>query len=312
MCADQQNRRTTGSLIPRPDIKDCIIVGGGPAGLTTALYLARFLRSVLVIDAGEGRARMIPTTHNLAPFPEGISGDDLLHRMRVHAEKYGAAIKTGTVSAVEKQGNVFQITNGRQVETAHHVVLATGVFNHRPPLPITDHDRGLSQGLIRYCPVCDAHEVRARRLAVLGSGAHGLAEARFVRDYSESVTLITDDGTKAVARDGVGVLESPMKGLAISESEVIVTMENGESRSFDALYVALGTTACTGLAAKLGVRLAENGCVVADAWQKTSIDQVYAIGDIADGLDQIAVAMGQGAVAATAIHNRLQGKAQES
>ena len=86
-------------------MRDCVIVGGGPAGLTAALYLARFLRRVTVIDAQEGRAGMIPITHNLAPFPDGISGRDILERMRSHAELYGAAIENGTVAAVEKQGN---------------------------------------------------------------------------------------------------------------------------------------------------------------------------------------------------------------
>ena len=289
-------------------MKDCIVVGGGPAGLTAALYLARFLRSVTVFDAQEGRARMIPKTHNVAPFPAGISGRDLLDRMRAHAELYGAVIETGTVVAVEKQGDVFHVRTDRRVEIARNVIFASGVYNHRPPLSIEDHDRGLALGLIRYCPVCDAYEVRGKRIAVLGSGVHGFAEARFIRDYSSAVTLIPPDGSLAVARDGIGVLESPMNGLALSDSQAIVRLENGESRHFDTLYVALGTTARTGLAARLGVRLTEGGCVVVDAKQRTGIDRVYAIGDVTDGLDQIAIAMGQGAIAATAIHNDLPGK----
>lgn len=288
-------------------MKDCIIVGGGPAGLTAALYLARFLRSVTVFDAEEGRARTIPKTHNLAPFPEGISGRDLLYRMRSHAELYGALIEHGTVNTVERQGDGFQVTTDRRVEIARNVIFASGVVNHRPPLSVSDHDRGLARGLIRYCPVCDAYEIRGKRIAVLGSGAHGLAEARFIRDYSPTVTLIPPDGTVAVARDGIAVLESPMKGLALSDTHVIVTHENGETRHFDTLYVALGTAARTDLADRLGVRLGEDGCVVIDADQRTSVDRVYAIGDVTNGLDQIAHAMGQAAVAVTAIHNDLPG-----
>jgi thioredoxin reductase (NADPH) len=283
-------------------------VGGGPAGLTAAVYLARFLRSVTVFDAREGRARMIPKTHNVAPFPAGISGRELLDRMRSHAELYGAVIETGTVVAVEKQGDVFRVRTDRRVEIARSVIFASGVYNLRPPLSIEDHDRGLALGLIRYCPVCDAYEVRGKRIAVLGSGAHAFAEARFIRDYSSAVTLILPDGSLAAARDGIGVLEALMNGLSLSESHVIVALENGEIRHFDTLYVALGTTPRTDLAARLGVRIAEGGCVVVDAKQRTSIDRVYAIGDLTDGLDQIAIAMGQAAIAATAIHNDLLGK----
>ena len=286
-------------------MKDCVIVGGGPAGLTAALYLARFLRSVTVFDAREGRARMIPMTHNLAPFPDGIPGRDLLERMQSHAERYGATIESATVSAVEKEGEVFRITTDRRVETARHVIFACGVFNHRPPLSVEDHDRGLPLGLIRYCPVCDAYEIRGKRVAVLGGGTHGFDEASFIRDYSASVTLIPSDGSLAVAGEGVSVLGSPMKGLALSDSQVVVTLENEEVCHFDTLYVALGTSARTDLAASLGVRLTEGGCIAVDAKQMTSMDRVYAVGDVTDGLDQIAVAMGQGALAATAIHKDL-------
>lgn len=288
-------------------MKDCIIVGGGPAGLTAALYLARFLRTVTVFDAGEGRARMIPKTHNLSPFPDGISGRDLLDRMRSHARRYGAMLENATVSGVAKLGDGFQVATDRGVETARNVILASGVVNHRPPLSVSDHDLGLSRGLIRYCPVCDAYEIRGKRIAVLGSGAHGFAEARFIRHYSPTVTLIPSDGSVAVAKDGIEVPASPMRGLALSDSEVIVTLETGETRAFDTLYVALGTTPRTSLAAALGVRLSEEGCVIVNAKQKTGIEGVYAIGDVIAGLDQIAYAMGQGAVAATAIHNDLPG-----
>lgn len=284
---------------------DCLIVGGGPAGLTAALYLARFLRGVTVFDAKEGRARLIPKTHNLAPFPDGISGCDLLARMETHARFYGATIETVMVGAVEKQGDVFRVATDGQTMTARRIIFATGVFNHRPPLSVTDHDRGLARGLIRYCPVCDAYEIRGKRIAVLGSGAHGFKEASFIRDYSASVTLIPLDGSVALERDGIGGLDAPMKTLSLSDSRVIVTLENGQTRHFDTLYVALGTTPRTGLAARLGCRLTEDGRAVVDARQRTSVSGVHAIGDISDGLDQIAVAMGQAAVAATAIHNDL-------
>ncbi|WP_228461831.1 NAD(P)/FAD-dependent oxidoreductase [Paracoccus liaowanqingii] len=287
------------------DIKDCVVIGGGPAGLTAALYLARFLRSVTVFDGQDGRARMIPRTHNLTPFPDGIPGQELLDRMQSHARRYGAVIQTGTVEAVERQGNAFQVRTDRQAVLARNVIFATGVFNHRPPLSARDHALGLARGLLRYCPVCDAYEVRDKRIAVLGSGTHGLKEASFLRHYSPSVTLVSPDGAPGTARNGIRVLQAALTGIALSETEILMTLQDGETRPFDTMYVALGTTPRTDPAGCLGVELDEDGHIAIDAKQKTNLDGVYAIGDVTNGIDQIAVAMGQGAVAATAIHNDL-------
>lgn len=280
-------------------------MGGGPAGLTAALYLARFLRNVAVIDSGDGRARMIPNTHNLTAFPDGIAGREMLNRMRAHAKLYGATVANGTVSRVEKQGNVFRITTDRQTETARSVIFAAGVFNLRPPLSVRDHNRGLARGLIRYCPICDAYEIKGKRIGVLGTGVHGFDEASFIRHYASSVTLIPPDGGMAVARDGINVLDAPMESLVLSETDVIVTLENQQKQHFESLYIALGTSPRAQLADSLGVRLGQRGYIAVDANQKTSMERVYAIGDITEGLDQIAVAMGHGATAATAIHNDL-------
>ncbi len=286
-------------------MKDCIIVGGGPAGLTAALYLARFLRSVSVVDAEEGRARMIPMTHNLAPFPEGIGGPDLLDRMRAHARRYGAAIESGRVTEIIARGDGFRVTTATGIEVARTVILATGVVNHRPPLSDAEHDRGVRHGLIRYCPVCDGYEVRGRRVAVLGSGAHGRAEASFVHRYAPDVTLVPADGTVAEALDGIAGLAAPMSALTLSDDGVVVTLADAGTHIFDTLYVALGTAPRTDLVPLPGVALDDEGCIKTDAELETGVTGLYAIGDVTNGLDQIAHAMGQGAVAATAIHNAL-------
>lgn len=293
-------------MIARSDIKDCVIVGAGPAGLTAALYLARFLRSVTVFDAQDGRARLVPKTHNLAPFPNGISGRDLLDRMRTHAELYGAIVEPGTVRKVEKLGDGFHVTTDDRSETARTVIFAMGVFNHRPPLSPEHHAQGLARGLIRYCPVCDAYEVRSTRIAVLGNGEHGAKEARFLVQYSPFVTWIPSDGSVGVPQRGIAALDAPFERVNLSESEVIVTLQSGASYRFDTLYVALGTTARTDVKVEPAVDLSSKGHIVVDAKHRTSIDGAYAVGDITDALDQIAVAMGQGAIAATEIHNSLQ------
>ena len=117
---------------------DCLIIGGGPAGLTAAIYLARFHLAVTVVDAGQSRALWIPETHNHAGFPEGISGADLLARMRQQATQYGTQILEREVSHIARDGDHFVLNDAEDKIVARTVLLATGVVNRRP-----DIDEGL-------------------------------------------------------------------------------------------------------------------------------------------------------------------------
>src|SRR3954468_13339814 len=132
-------------------ILDCLIVGGGPAGLTAAIYLARFHLDVLVVDGGKSRAAWIPCTRNVSGFPDGIEGAELLRRMREQACKYGAKIETEFVTKLERDGDrVFVATWGSGAARARTVLLATGVTNRRPPMDEELHADALARGLVRY------------------------------------------------------------------------------------------------------------------------------------------------------------------
>jgi len=176
-------------------ILDCLIVGGGPAGLTAAIYLARFHLDILVVDGGKSRAGWIPCTRNHAGFPDGISGLELLQRMREQAQKYGAKIVTEQVTKLERdeRDGVFTATWGSGCERARTVLLATGVANRRPPMDEDLHADALARGLVRYCPICDGYEVTDQKVGVVGSDSHGVAEAIFLRSYTGDVTLIAPD-----------------------------------------------------------------------------------------------------------------------
>src|SRR6266550_2068824 len=117
-------------------ILDCLIVGGGPAGLTAAIYLARFHLDILVVDGGKSRASWIPCTRNVSGFPDGIEGTELLQRMRDQACKYGAKVESEFVSKLEPHEKIglFTATWGSGCRSARTVLLATGVANRRPPM----------------------------------------------------------------------------------------------------------------------------------------------------------------------------------
>lgn len=291
---------------------DCIVVGGGPAGLTAAIYLARFHLSVAVLDDGRSRAALIPRTHNHAGFPDGIAGPELLQRMREQAENFGTHVAPGRAELLEKRGNGFTLRARGQVYGGRKVLLATGVINRRPDMPDMDHDVALRRGVLRYCPVCDGYEVTDQRVAVLGTGGHALAEAEFLRSYSADVSLVAPDGAhrwtpaerEQIRRWGIASIDGPVGQFRRNDAGMTLVIEGNEFR-FDTVYPALGTINRSELARAAGARTADDGAVLVDDHQMTSIDGLYAAGDVVKGLDQISNAMGQAGVAATAMRNAI-------
>ena len=290
----------------------CLIVGGGPAGLTAAIYLARFHLKILIIDDGKGRAASIPCTRNLAGFPDGISGKEVLARMREQAQLYGAKFDEGYVSRLDRTETGVRATWGEGSIDAKTVLLATGTANRRPPMDEELHDDALARGLIRYCPICDGYEVTDKKVSVIGSGHHGIAEAMFLRSYTRDVTLIAPDkaiqmsaeDAKKLKSAGIECVDGPAQAVAISKECIVVETAEG-TYTFDTVYPALGSDPHVLLAEGVGAALGEKGCITVDRHQRTNIPRVYAAGDVVIGLDQISHAMGEGGVAATTIRNDL-------
>jgi thioredoxin reductase (NADPH) len=300
------------------DVLDCLVVGGGPAGLTAALYLARFKRRFLVVDSGNPRASWIPTSHNIPFFAEGISGLTILKRQREHAERYGVRIAEGLIADLQKQFGSFIATvesknNGRQQIRARRVLLATGAQDIEPNLPgLPD---AVQRGLVRYCPICDGYEARDRRIAVVGHGTHGLGEAIFIaRTYSDDVTLLTlgrrmkldQKQRERIEEHRIKVVEHPIDALEIRGDRIAALRINGSDMNFDVLYSALGLRFRTDLALALGAQHDEAGALIVDHHNQTTVPGLYAAGAIVRGLDQVVVAMGHSAVAATHIHNHCE------
>ena len=288
---------------------DALVIGAGPAGLTAATYLARFRRSVLVADGGKPRACWIPVSHNMPGFPEGITGDAMLKRMTTQAEEYGAVVEAGRVETLERNGEALVARlNGRAVR-ARAVILATGVVDRRPPLPGVDD--AIERSLVRICPICDGYEATDKAVAVIGDDAMGLREAAFLRTYSDRVTLIhVGEGPSPLpdeaARLGVEVLVGPVEAMRLEGERATCLVSGGVKRVFDHVYSALGTTPAVDLAVRLGARRADDGRLAVDDHQATSVPGLWAVGDVVRGLNQIAVATAEAAVAATAAHNELR------
>ena len=299
------------------DTVDAVVVGGGPGGLTASIYLARFRRRFVLVDAGQSRAQWIPRTHNHPGFPDGIGGQALLDRMREQLAAHGSAAEHETaISAVRRDDGLFVVDLGQRTVHAASLILATGVVDIEPPL--REVMGAVRRGLVRLCPICDGYEMTDRTLAVIGRGTRGLGEALFLRTYTPDITLVTlgeplalSDANAALLRNaGLRVIETPLERIEIEGDRIArVAFADGAVHGFDAIYSALGIQPRADLAAGLGVELLEDRRIVTDSHQRTSIEGCYAVGDIVTGLNQLGVAMAQGEIAAVDIHNRLREQA---
>jgi thioredoxin reductase (NADPH) len=290
------------------EILDCLVVGGGPAGLTAALYLARYRRHARLFDAGESRAALIPESHNYPGF-RGIAGPELLARLRAQAEEYGSVIEKGTVTTVARDDELFVARCNNSEIRARSVLLATGLIDHRPP--IEGFEDGVYSGAIRFCPICDGFEAMDQRIGVLGDTEDAGKKALFLRTYTRDVFLFPTDDAPNAKRDeliaaGVTVVGKPRRVENIGD-KVSVAVEGGAPVDLDVLYPALGCTVRSELAVSLGAACDPTGNLRVDAHQQTTVDLLYAAGDVVTDLHQLSVATGHAAIAATDIHNRLPG-----
>jgi thioredoxin reductase (NADPH) len=288
---------------------DCLIIGGGPAGLTAATYLARYRRSVLLIDDGESRAALIPESHNFPGF-KGIKGSELLSRLRGQAQDYDVVFETGHVLELRQAAHepFIASTTGKEMR-ARRVLLATGLVDESPAIGGLEH--GIDSGAVRYCPICDGYEAMDRRIGVLGSLCEAGNKAAFMRTYSRDVRLfatdlekVTSEHQRAFIQAGIALAGKPISVERSNEGVAVVT-DGGQRWELDILYPALGCKVRSELALQLGAGRSDIGLLEVDVHQRTTIGGLYAAGDVVADLHQLSVATAHAAIAATAIHNSL-------
>jgi thioredoxin reductase (NADPH) len=296
------------------DLLDCLVIGGGAAGLMAAVYLGRYKRRAVVLDDGGSRLQRIPRTRNVPGFPEGIEGPELLRRMREHAAKYTiTTVQTRVGSLLRLEDGTFRAESPQGTWRGRFVLLATGARDVEPE--IEGMAAALKAGQVRYCPICDGFETQHQRVAVLGRAGHGLRESLFIANWDNEVTWLSmatqeEVGLPDLARlreAGVRIADSPPHRIdcGVDGVGVRVELQNGQVLEFDTLYPALGLHHACDLATALGARARDNGQLEVDAHQQTTVDGLYVAGDVAVDLNQISVATGHAAIATTAIHNRL-------
>jgi thioredoxin reductase (NADPH) len=306
--------------MPESTVHDTLIIGGGPGGLTAAIYLRRFTRKVALVDKGNSRLRLIPVSHNYPGFPEGVPGHVLLGNLAVQLERYGGAVMPGEIVDLRIEDGLFVAdyapedapdAEPTQIR-ALTVLLATGVADGG--LPVENWREAIAFGSVRLCPVCDGFDVMDKRIAVATAATNPVGHALFMRTFSSEVTLFergapsmldTEDRRRLDAA-GVRCVDSPLVSVTLDAAmKPVLHTEDGAAHPADVFYPMLGESARSGLAAKLGARTAQCEELVVDENHATTVPGLYAIGDVTVGLNQIAVATGGAARAAVRIHNQL-------
>jgi len=284
---------------------DCLIVGGGPAGLVAAIYLARFRRKVLVVDAGASRAALIPRSHNVPGFVDGIPGPSLLKLLRKQAAHFEIEMANATVAHLESSPAGFCGVYSDNEVRAPKVILATGIVDLHPALK--DRHGAIETGLLRYCPICDGYEVIGKSVGVIGPLNHAVPKARFLKRYSEDVTVILSEPDAPSSRvpPDIEIIRPHCIRLETRDGGIVAVLADGSTHERDVIYPAMGAEVRSDLALALGAKHTDGGFLLVDDKQRTSVDGLYGVGDVVTDLHQISVAYGHAAIAACHIHNSL-------
>ncbi len=292
-------------------IYDIIVIGGGPAGLTAAIYTARMGNKTLLLEREMygGRAAAAPLVWNYPGFPEGIKGSQLVELMVDQAQKFDAELKYGTeVLDLKFEGRVKQVVTREAIYNTHAIIVATGT--QRKKLQIQGEAEYIGRG-VSYCPLCDGPLYRNLKVAVIGSDYEAFEDAFYLAGFAEQVTLITHSSEikaekryleEARVKPNLSIVKGELleiKGDQVVDSISYRLFEEKMEHELviDGVFIAIGGVPLTALVKKVGVNLDTRGCIDVSRQQLTNVKGVFAAGDCTCGGMQITTATGEGAMA---------------
>ena len=272
-----------------------IIIGGGPAGLSAAIYAVRAGMQTTVLYKDGGALGKTDKIENYFGFPEALSGAELLERGQKQAERLGAALVRAEVTGIEYAEHGFAVKTTGDDFSADAVILATGSPRAVPNIPGVREFEGRG---VSYCAICDAFFYRGKAVGVLGQGEYALEEARVLLPVAGSVTLLTN-GTPAPAAlpEGLRVDARPLAAVEGGELVEQAVFAEGAPLPLDGVFIAYGTAGSGDFARKLGAQV-DGARIRANADGSTAVPGLFAAGDCTGGLLQVAKAVADGAEAA--------------
>ncbi len=297
--------------MPSESTYDCIIIGGGPAGLTCAIFMGRYRRRVLLVDSGKPRNYASRGIHGFLG-QHNIAPGELLARGRAEVEAAGAEICHCTAERVEKVGDIFEVTTSAGMMRARRVVLAYGVSDKLPDIPDIASYYG---GSVFHCPDCDGYEVSDKRVGVIGWGKKAAGLALKLLQWTDQLTVFTDGHPRQWSDEhhskllalSIGVKDE--KVISLEGDDAIVraaVLSTGERVAVDALFFTIGVERSCVLAEDLGCEVdEEHPNIIVDEYKQTSIEGIYAIGDLVRGSQLAITSAADGAIAAIAINKSL-------
>jgi thioredoxin reductase (NADPH) len=293
---------------------DVAIVGGGPAGLSASIFLARYLRSVVLIDSGDPRNWETRGINAFLGLP-GVTPSELRARGREEARRYGVQLEDDCVHRAQKlTDDEFVLTTNSGADfDARRVLLAIGLKDVWPDIPGLERAYGETA---HVCPDCDGYETRGKKTVVIGKGRKAVGMALNLSTWTREIIICTNGEEPAMDEPeycrkldalNIPVLTEKITRILSKEGRVsCVQLESGMDLDAERIFFAIGQYPADDLGAQLGCKRDAGGHIVVDKHYHTSIRSVFAAGDIVPGSQLAIAAAADGAIAALAMHKSLK------